>query len=541
MAIYEDQLTQLVNEGPAVFGRDTIASPTEEQLAALYQEQAPSSSGSRLITNVPELRPSAQVYIEPPPVAAPPTQQSSQNQGTGDFITDYESLVMNAPDFMSKQKIINQFADNVQQRLGAAQVAVMKIAEKDVNLDPERRKLRDLMDLDRRNSDLKGIDSEETAKQRARVLNLEGVARKQAEELLKNSPEYTNFTSRAKNSISLQTKMAEKAFNDAEKLAQKEETRRENAQIVSASIDPEARKAITNFNPEMKDDVVFADWVLKGGGKSKDWQPILTGALTSKDYLTATMEGNGAARQLAVSEYSTRTGKSPDEAARTIMQAEMLSKSPDMFASTAAKLGIMTPQAAKDFVAKYNIASSSDRKELNKVMITKIPDIMEASTINYVKTDPTAVAMNLNDPAFVEAGVKAAAKNPNKKPTTYDISLTYINDPTLSNQQKIDRQNKITQAYAAALAKEGSNGILHMPFEKSRLEDESRKFKTSLTVKTVSDTLAKKIGEFMGRATSDAYAAHPLGQLNTATRNVGSNIMEAGDAFFSGFSQGGNQ
>lgn len=537
MALYEDKLQQLTGE------QGQIISPTNAQLEAVYQDVAPSSSGSRFITNLPEYRPSAQVYIEPPPQARAPSIENTQPQQTGDVFADYESRAMGAPDFLSKQRIINEFADNVQQRMGAAQTAVLRIAEGNMNLEPERRKLRDLMEIDNDNRNLDGLDSPETAKQRARVLTLESTARKQAEEMLKNSPEYNNFASRAKNSIALQGKMAEKAFNDAEKLAQKEETRRENAQMVVAAVDPAARDAISAYNPAMKDDVIFADWVMKGGGKSKDWVPILTGQLPPSEYLQATMEGNGAARQLAVSEYSRRTGKPPEEAARTIMQAETLAKSPDMFAQTAARLGIMTPTAAKDFIAKYNIASSSDRKEMNKVIVAKIPDIMEASTINYVKTDPTAVAASLNDPAFVEAGAKAAAKNPSKKPTTLDIANVYTNDPTLSNQQKIDRQDALTRAYAAALAKEGSNGILHMPFEKSRIEDESRKFKTSVTVKTVSDTLAKKIGEFLGRGMEGANQLLPSTQLYNFHESMVQGAYNVGDDLFSGISQGmgGNQ
>ena len=511
----------------------------EEQLSQLSEQyntgMSPSNSGSRFITNVPDMQQSADVYIQPPPQAAIPTPASSTPQSQRDFLGDFESRIATAPDFLSKQRVINELADNAQQRLGAAQAAVLKVAEDTVNVAPERKHLAALMSIDSRNRDLNGRDSEETAKQRARVLGLENLAQKQAQELIKSNPQIAAFTSRVGNTIQLHSKMAEKELANAEKLMAKKEAEAEAAQQVVAMVDPEARKAISRAHPAMDSDVEFAKFVTQGGGKSKDWAPILQGTIRSSDYLAAALEGNGAARQLAMSEYSARTGKSIQEAEQQVRYAETLAKNPAAALETATKYGIFNATEAKNIAGKFAIADSSTRKELNKAILAKIPDIMEKRTVATVQSNPMYVAETLNDPAYVEAAKVAQTRTPPGQPISgTSVSLAYINDPKITAQERVQRVENVSDAYAKALFKEGSNGILHSPFERGQIEAYKSAYKKTLTAQTVSDTLASKIGMWLNQ-----NVVTPGADIIGRMRGDVNDVISSGDDFFRGL--GGNK
>lgn len=526
MALYEDQLA-IMNSGippeeyaAALRGNSqlttdygAVVSPTEEQLVSSGVLPTSQGNGSRLITNVPSLKNEASVYIQPPPQAAVPVPSSSTPQGQRDFLDDFEQRIAKAPDFLSKQRLINELADNAQQRLGAAQQSVMKISEEKVNLGPELAQLNKMVEMDRRNRDLAGRDSEETAKQRAKVLGLEQLAQKQTQDLLKNNPQIASFTSRVKNSIDLHSKMAEKEFATAEKLLAKKEAEEAAAQQVVAMIDPEARKAISVAHPAMNSDVEFAKFVTQGGGKSKDWAPILQGTIRSGDYLNAALEGNGAARQLAISEYAARTGKPIQEAEQQVRYAETLAKNPAAALETATKYGLFKPEEAKNIAGKFAIADSATRKQLNASIIAKIPDIMEKRTVATVQNNPTYIAQTLNDPVYAEAAALAQSKKqPGQVATGTDVSLAYINMPNLTAEERARRVDSVSNAYAAALVKEGSNGILHTPFDRGQIEMYKANYKKSLTAKTVSDTLASKVGEWLGASAQGAAQLMPSAQ-----------------------------
>ena len=133
MAIYEDQLQQLA--------ASSAAQPT-------------------FITNLPDMRKGADIYIEPPPQAAAPTLASSIPQGQRSILDDFEKRIAEAPSYLEKQRLINQLADDAQQRLGKAQSAVLQVAEQSLNLQPERTRLQGLMTSDARDRKLNGTDSE---------------------------------------------------------------------------------------------------------------------------------------------------------------------------------------------------------------------------------------------------------------------------------------------------------------------------------------------------------------------------------------------
>lgn len=534
MALYEDQLA-VMNSGippegyAAALRGDTqlttdygaIVSPTEEQLVGRGVLPAATNEGSRLITNDPRLQRQADVYIQPPPQAAVPVPSSSTPQGQRDFLDDFEQRIAKAPDFLSKQRLINELADSAQQRLGAAQQSVMRIAEEQVNLKPELAQLGKMVEMDRRNRDLAGRDSEETAKQRAKVLGLEQLAQKQTQELIKNNPQIASFTSRVKNNIELHSKMAERELATAEKLLAKKEAEQDAAQQIVAMIDPEARKAISVAHPAMSSDIEFAKFVTQGGGKSKDWAPILQGTIRSGDYLNAALEGNGAARQLAISEYAARTGKPVQEAEQQIRYAETLAKNPAAALETATKYGIFNPTEAKNIAGKFVVADSATRKQLNASIIAKIPDIMEKRTVATVQNNPIHIAQTINDPAYLEAATLAQTrKQAGQVATGTDVSLAYINMPNLTAEERANRVESVSDAYAKALVKEGSNGILHTPFERGQIEMYKANFKKSLTAKTVSDTLASKVGEWMGATAQAANQLMPSAQYLGFHENV---------------------
>lgn len=548
MALYEDQLA-IMNSGippeeyAAALRGDSqlttdygaMVSPTEEQLLNRGVIQPSSNEGSKLITNDPRLQKQADVYIQPPPQAPVPIPSSSVPQSERNVLDDFEQRIAAAPDFLSKQRLINELANNAQQRLGAAQQGVQRIAEDQVNLRPELAQLNKMVEMDRRNRDLAGKDSEETAKQRAKVIGLEQLAQKQTQELMKNNPQIASFTTRVKNSIDLHSKMAERELATADKLLAKKEAEDAAAQQIVAMIDPEARKAISVAHPAMTSDVEFAKFVTQGGGKSKDWAPILQGTIRSSDYLNAALEGNGAARQLAISEYSARTGKPIQEAEQQIRYAETLAKNPAAALETATKYGLFKPEEAKNIAGKFAIADSATRKQLNASILAKIPDIMEKRTVATVQNNPAYVAENLNDPAYLEAATVAQSrKQPGQVATGTDVSLAYINMPNLSPEERVKRVDSVSDAYAKALVKEGSNGILHSPFERGQIEMYKANYKKSLTAKTVSDTLANKVGEWLHQST-----VAPAGDILGRMRGEVSGAIDIGDDFFRGL--GGNR
>lgn len=490
---YEDQLQQLVTDYGAV------VSPTQQQLEdrGVFTETRPSESGSRLITNLPDMAGGPNtVYIQPqPPVPAHTPGQSMQREAQKDFITAYEERLMKTENFLEKQRLMNELQDSAMQRLGAAQKAAAQVVEGDMNLPAYRAKLSKMIDQDKRNRELEGMDSPETSQLRSAVLKMEDQARKTTEDILKNSPDVKSFQAAITTTLTQHGKLADKMLAEQEKLLAKKEAEQEAAQQVASMVSTEARQAIVNANPAMRDDVNFAKFVVNGGGKDKNWKPILDGSLTSGDYVDAALKGNTAARGLALSEYAVRTGKSVLEAENEMRVAESLAKSPTLALEAFAKEGVLKPEEARKISSTLLASSTAGRKDIMAMLQDKIPDLMQARSVAHVKSDPTKINELMKDEEWTAATVSTAQKQ-GKPPTTFDVAMTYVN-ATQDNNERVARQEKVAKAYAAAIAKEGASGIFHPPFQKDQLAAYESKAKQQLASKTVSDALMARLDAVM--------------------------------------------
>lgn len=490
---YEDQLSQLVTDYGA------IVSPTQQQLedSGVFSETRPPESGGRLYTNLPELAGGPNtVYIQPQPQVSQHTPgESVKREAQKDFISAYEERLMQAQNFMEKQRVMNELQDNAMQRLGAAQKAAASVVEGDLNLPAYRLRLNKMIEQDKRNRTLEGLDSPETSQLRTAVLKMEEQARKTTEDILKNSPDVKAFQAAVTTTLTQHGKLADKMLAEQEKLLAKKEAEQEAAQQVASMVSTEARQAIVNANPAMKDDVNFAKFVVNGGGKDKNWKPILDGSLTSGDYADAAIKGNTAARGLAISEYAVRTGKSVLEAEQEMRIAESLAKSPTLALEAFAKEDVLKPEEARKISSALIAADNAGRKEITAMLQSKIPDLMQARTVAYVKSDPTKINQILQDEEWNTA-IASTAQKMGKPPTSFDVALTYIN-ATQDNKERIARQEKVAKAYAAAIAKEGASGIFHPPFQKDQLAAYESKAKQQLASKTVSDALMARLDAVM--------------------------------------------
>lgn len=526
---YEDQLQQLVTDYGAVI------SPTQQQLEdrGVFTDTRPSQSGSRLITNLPDMARQADVYIQPqPPVPQNTPQESVKREAQKDFISSYEERLLQTTNFLEKQRIMNEFQDNAMQRLGAAQRATARVVEGDMNLPAYRLKLSKMIEQDKRNRELEGMDSPETSQMRSAVLKMEEQARKTTEDILKNSPDIKTFQSAVTNTLTQHAKLADKMLADQEKLLAKKEAEQEAAQQVASMVAPETRQAIVNMNPAMRDDVNFAKFVVNGGGKDKNWKPILDGTLTPSDYVPAAIQGNTAARGLAISEYAVRTGKSVLEAENEMRIAESVGKSPTMALEAYFKEGVMSKKEVDQYTTALATADSAARKEITAKLQMKIPDFMQKRTENSVKADPTKIAAIMQDEEFNQAAVVTAQKQ-GKPPSSFSVALTYINAEGISNQERIARQEKVSKAYAETIAKEGASGIFHPPFQKDQLAAYASNAKKQLASKTVSDALSARIGALFGEAGNflGSYNAPNQGQF---ARSLGGLAVGMGDEFMTG-------
>jgi len=490
---YEDQLQQLVTDYGAV------VSPTQQQLEdrGVFTETRPSESGSRLITNLPDMAGGPNtVYIQPqPPVPAHTPGQSMKREAQKDFISAYEERLMKTENFLEKQRLMNELQDSAMQRLGAAQKAAASVVEGDMNLPAYRAKLSKMIEQDKRNRELEGMDSPETSQLRSAVLKMEDQARKTTEDILKNSPDVKAFQAAVTTTLTQHGKLADKMLADQEKLLAKKEAEQEAAQQVASMVSTEARQAIVNANPAMRDDVNFAKFVVNGGGKDKNWKPILDGSLTSGDYVDAALKGNTAARGLALSEYAVRTGKSVLEAENEMRVAESLAKSPTLALEAFAKEGVLKPEEVRKISSTLLASSTAGRKDIMAMLQDKIPDLMQARSVAHVKSDPTKINELMKDEEWTAATVSTAQKQ-GKPPTTFDVAMNYVN-AVPDNKERIARQEKVAKAYAAAIAKEGASGIFHPPFQKDQLAAYESKAKQQLASKTVSDALMARLDAVM--------------------------------------------
>jgi hypothetical protein len=497
---YEEQLGQLVTDYGAT------VSPTQQQLEdrGVFTETSPSQSGSRLITNLPDLAggPNTTFIQPPPPVSQHTLGESVKREAQKDFISAYEERLLRTENFLEKQRLMNELQDNAMQRLGAAQKATYNVIEHDMNLPAYRNKLGKMIELDKRNRTLEGLDSPETSQLRTAVLKMEEQARKTTEDILKNSPDIKIFQTSVKTTLDQHGRLADKMLAEQEKLLAKKESEAEAAQQIASTVPPETRKAIVNMNPAHADDVIFAKFIAGGGGKDKNWKPILDGTLTPSDYVGAALQGNTAARGLALSEYATRSGKTTLEAENEMRVAESIAKSPSLALEAYVKEGVLLPAVAKQFQTALATADVSARKEINAKLQSMIPDLMQKRSEAFVKSDPTKVAAILQNQEFNQAAERTAQRQ-GKPPTTFDVAMEYINAKDIDNKERIARQEAVSKAYALAIAKEGSSGIFHPPFQKDQLAGFASKAKKQLVSKTVSEALNVRLGNFYNQLTSD--------------------------------------
>lgn len=497
MASLDEQYAAMASGDPSTYAavafqptRTEAATP--EQLDSWYSQQVQSRPQVAQRQGTPPV-----IYIQSqPPVPQHTPQESVQEEAQKDFISAYEERLMQTTNFMEKQRIMNELQDAAMKRLSAAQKATARVVEGDMNLPAYRRKLQQMiiMDSNDRNN-VDGLDSPATSQLCSAVLKMEEQARKTTEDILKSSPEIKTFQAAVTTTLTQHGKLADKMLAEQEKLLAKKEAEQEAAQQVASMVSTEARQAIVNANPAMKDDVNFAKFVVNGGGKDKNWKPILDGSLTSGDYMDAAIKGNTAARGLAISEYAVRTGKSVLEAEQEMRVAESLAKSPTLALEAFTKEGVLKPEEARKISSTLLASSTAGRKDIMAMLQDKIPDLMQARSVAHVKSDPTKINELLKDEEWAATTVTTAQKQ-GKPPTTFDVAMNYVNAAP-DNKERVARQEKVAKAYAAAIAKEGASGIFHPPFQKDQLAAYESKAKQQLASKTVSDALMARLDAIM--------------------------------------------
>ncbi len=529
MAAYEDQLRDLANTDQGGYFGGTSA--LEEMLAiskqrsdanaqtvsaAAYGEpiaSPQSPNAARLITNIPELRSQASTYIEPP-TAATLQANAIPKSGMEAFLSSYEKRLAETPDFQGKQSILNELRDSAMQRMGAAQQAAQATVENSMNLGPIRKALNKAVELDRRNAALEGLDSPETAKLRATVLKMEEEARKTTQDILKNNPDMQRFAKSVDSTVSQHERMAEKAFNDAVKLAEKKDAEREAAKAGVAMLDPAAREAITRINPAMKDDVEYFKFIQQGGGKNKDWAPILLGEIKDTNYVQAALQDkNLPARMLAINEESLRTNRDPREVDEEMKKLETLSKNPAMAMEVMSKAGLFDgPDGKKklaDIKSKLTIGDATTRKETNALLISMLPDLSKRNAIVESRNIPSQELMSV--PGFAET-YQLTSQKKGAPANIQEAGMAWMREEGISNEERINRQEQITQAYAQEVARRGKSGIFFQ-MDQSQVAEEARKMQSSLTANTVRETFLRKAGALIGRTAEMANENNFLAQM----------------------------
>lgn len=554
---YEDQLRDMANtdqggyfggtpalEEMIAIAKDRSAQEAQTLAVAAYGKPAADPEApntARLITNVPELRAAASTYIQPP--SAPTLQAATQGEKTGiaAFLSSYEERLTGTNDFMGKQKILNELRDDAMARIGNAQKAALASVEKDMNLPPLRQALAKAIELDRRDTSLNGVDSEGTAKLRANVLKMEEEARKTSESILKSNPDMQRFAKSVDSTVQQHEKMAEKAFNDSVKLAEKKDAEKEQAKVVVSMLDPEARAAITRINPAMQDDVQYANFIMKGGGKNKDWQPILLGEIKDTDYVKAALTTNNLpARMLAINEESFRTNRDPQVVDQEMKKLEILSKNPNLALEALTKGGVFDgtdgQKRLKEIKAKLTIGDATTRKETTATLASMLPALSQRNAITESRNIPSQELMS--DPDFNQVYTLTSQKK-GQPATIQEAGSVWMKEEGISNSEKMRRQDIVVQAYTKEVAKRGQSGIFFQ-MDPGQVADESRKMKDALTASLVRDTLLQKMGALMGGASREAsnflQQASPQGLQMKAGMGV-AGIM---DEFIKGMN-GGNR
>ena len=496
---YEDQLRDMANTDNGGYFGGTSA--LAEMLATARDRSAAANvdptNSPRLITNIPELRSQATTYIEPQPAAK--LQPASGGNKLGDFLSNYEKRLQETPDFQGKQSIINELRDDAMQRMGNAQKATQKVVEDSMNLTPIRHALNKAIELDSRDRSLEGLDSPETAKLRANVLKLEEESRKTSQDILKNSPDLQRFAKAVDSTITQHEKLAEKAQADMEKLAQKKEAERETASIGVAMLDPAARAAVTRINPEMKDDVAFYNFIQKGGGKNKDWAPILLGEIKDTDYVQAALTTNNLpAKMLAISEESARSGRDPKVVDAEFQKLETLSKNPALALEALQKGGAFDgPEGSKrlkDLKAKITLGDATTRKEVTTSLISMLPALSERNAITEIRNNPPKELMQ--NPEFA-AMYQVTSEKKGAPANIQEVGQAWMREPNLSNEERLRRQDVLVQAYAKEVDRRGQSGIFYQ-MDRGKVADEARKMKSALTANIVRDTFLSKAGALFG-------------------------------------------
>ena len=502
---YEEQLVELANSDTASFSDRTAAlgAMVERASASGREGGQPTTGRKHLITNIPEMRSQATTYIEPEPVRIQPAQQ--QQSGLGSFLSNYEKRLQDTPDFQGKQSIINELRDDAMQRMGNAQKATQTQIEERMNLPNIRRALDRAMYIDSRDRTLEGLDSPETAKLRAGVLKMEEEARKTTQDILKNNPDLQRFAKAVDSTITQHEKLAEKSLADAEKLAQKQANERETAAVGVAMLDPAARAAITRINPAMKDDVAYYNFIQKGGGKNKDWAPILLGEIKDTDYVQAALTTNNLpAKMLAISEESARSGRDPKAVDAEFQKLETLAKNPALALEALQKGGAFDgPEGSKrlkDIKAKITLGDATTRKEVTSSLIAMLPALSERNAITEIRNNPPKELMQI--PEFAQA-YQVTSDKKGAPANIQEAGQAWMREPNLSNEERLRRQDILVQAYAKEVERRGQSGIFYQ-MDRGKVADEARKMKSALTANIVRDTFLAKAGALFGETARGA-------------------------------------
>jgi len=495
-------------------------------------------SSSRLITNVPSLRDQASTFIESPKQPTQNIQNPANN--SHQFVQDYQKRIMEAPTYEAKNTLMAEFRQAAEARIVAAHQAVSKVADNDMQVPQWRQRLNQAVELDKRNPELQGLDSELTAKIRAETQRREGEARKVTGELLKSNPQLSSFISTVEDTLKTGQAHAEKQWQLNVRNLDKEEAKKEAAAQLLAGTDPNVRETLVTKFPDLKDDVSMARFATQN---PKEMLPILQGTIPPENYLKEGLAGNRAAKMMAVLEQAKRTGMDEKTVAGDVNYAQQLVDNPALLTKELQRYGLAQEAAMMKKMETSLIAGGQDAQKqaklasiglVDKVLFSRNKERIESNIENWPTIPGKPSILSTPEAATAYQTLKEAT---GKQPSLQAFASAYVGETGIPAEERIRRQQQIADSYSATMQKLG-NGVLHVPYNEGYVKDRTREMMVR-TGKSAVDSMAGRIGAAVKDSFSLNNPWNPLAMPGIAANAVLKPIVPTLDEFMNGLVNGG--
>lgn len=281
-------------------------------------------------------------------------------------------------------------------------------------------------------------DSAETEAAKKRVFEAERQAEIYTERLVKQNGPLQAMESSLKTFKAIQSRLLEGMIQRRDVTMQKAE------QFLSA-ISPDVKEAVLAARPDLAgNDLGFAKFMeIELLRNKKEWEPILSGALSDQGMVMQAALGNNAAAMVLTAKQAKASGMDKKEVEADIRGLRKFVKDPIEGDKLIKGMRLLTGEDLKKYTQLAMSPNPTDKKQVEEIRANLAPYVMQnvlqqrvqnVEKWSQIPGQPSVLAMTAAG-QVIESFKKSAGRGPNAE----EFHAAFINQKDLTPQQKVER------------------------------------------------------------------------------------------------------